>query len=79
VGEGSFGLPPYGPPEAWYSDELARLTRAFGSQLRPLGYHTAKIHWSKERPRFAAFEKNLPTLAAARRERLVLDRALFGD
>jgi hypothetical protein len=60
-------------------DELARLTRALGSQLRPLGYKAPKIHWPGKQPQFAVFEKALPTLAAARRERRVLDRALFGD
>jgi hypothetical protein len=61
------------------SDELARLTRAFRSQLSPLGYKTTKINWTNKRPQFAVFEKRLPTLAVARRERSVLDRALFGD
>jgi hypothetical protein len=61
------------------SDELGRLTRIFRSRLSPLGYKTPKINCFKERPQFAVFEKSLPTLAAARRERSVLDRALFGD
>jgi hypothetical protein len=61
------------------SDELARVTRAFRSQLAPLGYRSPDITWLEKRPRFAVFEKGLPTLAAARRERSTLDRALFGD
>lgn len=64
--------------------ELARLIRGFRSLLGPLGYKAVKIHWVtmngiKRRPNFAVFTKDLATLAAARRERRVLDRALFGD
>jgi hypothetical protein len=60
-------------------DELSRLIRTFRSQLGPLGYKLAKINWPAKRPQFAVFTKGLATLAAARRERRVLDRALFGD
>lgn len=61
------------------SDELARLTRRFRSHLLPLGYRALKINGGQGRPQFAVFEKDLPTLAVARRERSALDRALFGD
>ena len=61
------------------SNELARLTRTFRSQLGPLGYTTVKVNWSKKRSLFAVFEKRLPTLAVARRERRRLDHTLFGD
>jgi hypothetical protein len=61
------------------SEELARLTRVFHSHLGPLGYKTVQLNWPKKRPQFAVFEKTVPTLAVARRERGVLDRALFGD
>jgi hypothetical protein len=58
--------------------DFARLARAFQDRLEPLGYARVKIRGPKKFL-FAVFDKEVRTLAGARRERARLDRVLFGD
>jgi hypothetical protein len=60
--------------------EFLRLTRAFRERLEPLGYAAVKLRLrGPKRPLFAVFEKSVPGLSGARRERERLDRVLFGN
>lgn len=66
------------PDDPAGAKDFARLTRAFQDRLEPLGYARVKIR-SPKKLLFAVFDKEVRTLAGARRERARLDRVLFGD
>jgi hypothetical protein len=58
--------------------DLGRARQCVRLQLEPLGYREIKVRRTREAPTLGIFEKDLPGLAAARRERARLDRLVFG-
>jgi hypothetical protein len=69
---------PTGRWKAPSDNDFSRLTRAAQRQLGPFGYRTVKLHRPKGRL-YAVFTKRVGTLSEARRERVRLDRIIFGD
>jgi hypothetical protein len=55
------------------------LERTLRNRLAPLGYRAVALGGANKPPLFAAFDKKVDTLSAARRERARLDQVFFGD
>jgi hypothetical protein len=61
------------------SADAKRVKAAALKLMRPAGYQLSDVRWLAPRPTVFIMEKSVHTLAAARRERAVLDTRIFGD
>jgi hypothetical protein len=67
-----------GPRRRADNDTFAHLTRKISDLLGPIGYRSVKLNGLRNRL-YAVWDKRLPSLSTARRERARLDRVVFGD
>jgi hypothetical protein len=56
--------------------DARRVRRALHGQVGPLGFWEIPV---RPRPPYFLFDKDIPTLTLARRERKALDALIFGD